>query len=87
LQQVLTMSLTGTVLAYATWAVQYIGTDIWRPALALSVLPFMTVLLRYSLLVARGAGEAPEDVLVSDRFLLLAGVVWAVLLGNALYLA
>ncbi|MGV8965807.1 MAG: decaprenyl-phosphate phosphoribosyltransferase [Cellulomonas sp.] len=87
LQQVLTLSLTGTVLAYATWAVQYVGTDAAMPALALSVVPFLAVLLRYSLLVARGEGEAPERLLTSDRFLLVAGAAWAVLVGGALYLA
>lgn len=87
LQQVLTLSLTGTVLAYATWAVQYLGTDVAMPALALSVGPFLAALLRYSLLVARGEGETPERLLTSDRFLLVAGVVWAALVGSALYLA
>ena len=87
LQQVLTLSLTGTVLAYATWAVQYDGADVAMPALALSVVPFLAVLLRYSLLVACGEGEAPEMLLTSDRFLLVAGAVWAVLVGGALYLA
>lgn len=86
LQQVLVLSLTGTVLSYATWALQYVGADVARPALALSVLPFLAALMRYSLLVARGLGEAPEKVLTSDRFLLVAGAVWAVLVGSALYL-
>lgn len=87
LQQTFTMSLTGTVLAYASWALQYVGRDVAPPVLALSVLPFLAVMLRYSLLVARGAGEAPEDLIFSDRVLLGAGVVWAVLVGSALYLA
>lgn len=86
LQQVLTVALAGTVLAYATWALQYIGTDVSLPLLALSVVPFLAVMLRYSLLVSLGAGEAPEDV-VTDRFLFLAGIVWAVMVGGALYLA
>ncbi|SDD77877.1 decaprenyl-phosphate phosphoribosyltransferase [Sanguibacter gelidistatuariae] len=87
LQQVLTLSLTGTVLAYATWAFQYVGSDVAMPALALSVVPFLAILLRYSLLVALGDGEAPERLLTSDRFLLVAGAVWAALVGCALYLA
>ena len=86
LQQVLTLSLAGTVLAYATWALQYIGTDVSLPLLAVSVLPFLAVMLRYSLLVSLGEGEAPED-LVTDRFLLLAGSVWGVMVGGAIYLA
>lgn len=86
LQQVLTVSLAGTVLAYATWALQYIGTDVSLPLLALSVVPCLAVMLRYSLLVSPRAGEAPEDV-ETDRFLLLAGAVWAVMVGGALSLA
>ena len=43
-------------------------------------------MLRYSLLVAGGDGEAPEDVVLSDRFLLVAGVIWAAVVGGALYL-
>ncbi|MCY7400450.1 MAG: decaprenyl-phosphate phosphoribosyltransferase [Nocardioides sp.] len=87
LQQVLTVSVTGTLLAYATWAVQDIGADVSAPILALSVLPFLAIMLRYSLLVARGDGEAPETVITSDRFLLIALIVWAALVGGALYLA
>lgn len=86
LQQVLTVSLAGTVLAYATWALQYAGTDVYLPLLAVSVAPFLAVMLRYSLLVALGEGEAPED-LISDRFLLVAGALWAVSVGGAIYLA
>ncbi|MCW2740561.1 MAG: Decaprenyl-phosphate phosphoribosyltransferase [Blastococcus sp.] len=87
LQQILTVSLAGTVLAYASWAVQYVGRDVALPMLVLSVLPFLAALLRYSLLVARGNGEAPEQVVVADHFLLGAGIVWAALVGGALYLA
>lgn len=85
LQQVLTVCLAGTVLTYANWALQYVGSDVSHPMLELSVAPFLAVMLRYSLLVSLGAGEAPED-LVTDRFLLLAGAAWAVSVGGALYL-
>lgn len=86
LQQVLTLSLAGTVLAYATWALQYIGTDVSMPLLAISVVPFLAVMLRYSLLVSLGGGEAPEHMM-GDRFLLVAGVLWAAAVGGAIYLA
>lgn len=86
LQQVLTLSLAGTVLSYATWALQYIGSDVSLPLLAASVAPFLAVMLRYSLLVSLGAGESPE-ALMSDRFLLVAGALWAVAVGGAIYLA
>jgi decaprenyl-phosphate phosphoribosyltransferase len=84
LPQIVTMSLTGVVLTYATWALQQV-TDDGSVPLALSVVPFLAVLLRYSLLAAQGDGEEPETVLSSDRFLLVAGAIWAVLVGGALY--
>ncbi len=87
LEQVVTLSMAGVVVTYATWSLQYVGTDVASLPLALSVVPFLAVILRYSLLVAGGAGEAPEDILISDRFLLIAGVSWAALVGGALYLA
>ena len=87
LQQTLTMALTGTVLAYAAWAFQYLGHDVALPLLAVSLVPFLAALMRYSLLVARGDGERPEDLLVSDRFLLVAGLLWAGTAGAAIYLA
>jgi decaprenyl-phosphate phosphoribosyltransferase len=87
LHQTLTMALTGTVLAYAAWAFQYLGRDVALPVLAGSLLPFLAALMRYSLLVTRGDGERPEDLLVSDRFLLTAGLLWAGTAGAAIYLA
>jgi decaprenyl-phosphate phosphoribosyltransferase len=87
LQQVVTLALTATVLTYATWALQYRGTDVALPLLAVSVAPFLAVLLRYSLLVAQGAGEEPERLLTRDPLLLGAAAVWAALVGAALYLA
>jgi decaprenyl-phosphate phosphoribosyltransferase len=87
LHQILTMSLTGTVMAYSLWAFQYVGHDVALPLLALSLVPFLAALMRYSLLVTRGSGETPEEVLASDRFLALAGLSWALLTGAGLYLA
>ncbi len=86
LQQVLTLTLAGTVLTYATWALQYVGTDVSMPLLAISVVPFLAIMLRYALLVSLGAGEAPEHML-GDRFLLIAGLLWAAAVGGAIYLA
>jgi decaprenyl-phosphate phosphoribosyltransferase len=86
LQQTLSMTLTGTVLAYAAWAFQYLGNDVALPLLALSIVPLLAALMRYSLLVAHGAGETPETLLTSDRFLLAAGLLWIVTAGAAIYL-
>jgi decaprenyl-phosphate phosphoribosyltransferase len=87
LQQTLTMALSGTVLAYAAWAFADTGPDVARPVLAVSLIPLLAALMRYSLLVTRGDGERPEDLLVSDRFLLVAGVLWAGIAGAAIYAA
>ncbi|BCY11599.1 decaprenyl-phosphate phosphoribosyltransferase [Actinoplanes sp. L3-i22] len=85
LQQTMTMTLTGAVLAYAGWAFDFAGDDSSLPLLGLSLVPFLAALMRYSLLVSRGDGEAPENLLVSDRFLLVAGFAWAVLVTVAIY--
>lgn len=86
LSQVLVMSLTGTLIAYASWAFQVTGHDTVRPVLAVSVLPVLVALLRYLLLVDRGEGERPELSLAGDRVLLVCALVWCALMGWGLYL-
>jgi decaprenyl-phosphate phosphoribosyltransferase len=56
----------------------------WRP---LTIVPFAASLLRYYELVHRGAGEAPEEVLLSDRPLQLAAVVWLALFALEVHAA
>lgn len=87
LSQMMTLSLTGSVLAYASWAVQDIGTDVFTPVLAATVVPFLMLLMRYSLLVTRGAGETPETDALHDRFLVLTGLAWLGLCAVGLYVA
>ena len=36
-------------------------------------------------LVSRGDGEAPENLLASDRFLLISGATWAGMATTAIY--
>jgi decaprenyl-phosphate phosphoribosyltransferase len=48
----------------------------WRP---LSIVPFAACLLRYGALVRAGDGEAPEELLLSDRRLQCAALGWLVL--------
>jgi decaprenyl-phosphate phosphoribosyltransferase len=66
------------LIAYCMWAFSLpaVRGIPWRP---LTILPFAACLLRYGGLVHRGAGEAPEDVLLSDRPLQLAGLAWLAL--------
>jgi decaprenyl-phosphate phosphoribosyltransferase len=56
----------------------------WRP---LTIAPFAACLLRYYELVHRGAGEAPEDVLLSDRPLQLAALLWLALFALEVHAA
>ncbi|HEX2894446.1 MAG TPA: decaprenyl-phosphate phosphoribosyltransferase [Marmoricola sp.] len=86
LSQVLVMSLTGTLIAYASWAFQVAGHDTVRPVLAVSVLPVLVALLRYLLMVDRGDGERPEASLIGDRLLLACALVWCALMAWGLYL-
>lgn len=86
LSQVLVMSLTGTLVAYASWAFQVTGRDTVHPVLAVSVLPVLVALLRYLLMVDRGHGERPEVSLVSDRVLLFCALTWTALMAWGLYL-
>jgi decaprenyl-phosphate phosphoribosyltransferase len=88
--EVLTALLAGcgltALFAYAMWAAT-VPTEHgfpWRP---LTVIPFGACLLRYVLLVRAGAGETPEELVMGDRLLALAGVTWLVLFGLGVHAA
>lgn len=64
------------VFAYRVWpfALPDIDGFPWR---LLTVIPFTACLLRYGALVRNGGGEAREEMLLSDRWLVLGGGVAA----------
>lgn len=74
---------SGTVLVgYCLWAFEKAHESAASvPWYQLSILPFVIGLLRYALLVDQGHGEAPEEIVLSDRTLQLIGVAWLVLFG------
>jgi decaprenyl-phosphate phosphoribosyltransferase len=74
---------SGTVLVgYCLWAFEKAHeTSASMPWYQLSILPFVLGLLRYALLVDQGKGEAPEEIVLSDRPLKLIGLVWLVVFG------
>jgi decaprenyl-phosphate phosphoribosyltransferase len=78
LRLLLTLSGAGALFAYCVWAfaLPSINGIPWRP---LTIIPFAVCLLRYGKVVRAGGGEAPEEVLMSDRVLAAAGVCWLVL--------
>jgi len=66
------------ITAYCLWAFESAaasGDDTW---FRLSIVPLVTAVLRYALVIERGGGGAPEEVVLSDRVLQVLGIVWIV---------
>jgi decaprenyl-phosphate phosphoribosyltransferase len=86
LRLILVGSSLAALFAYCVWAFELPTIDgiPWRP---LTVLPFAVCLARYGALVRAGDAEAPEDVLLSDRPLQLAGLVWLVVFALGVHAA
>jgi decaprenyl-phosphate phosphoribosyltransferase len=51
----------------------------------LTILPFVLWLLRYALLVDQGRGQAPEELVLGDGFLLAMGLAWTAIFAGAVY--
>ncbi len=77
------VSSSVTILAYCLWAFEKsatVGNQVW---FQLAIIPFVLGILRYALLLEQGRGGAPEDLVLSDRVLLLMGACWAILFAIA----
>ena len=85
LKYVWTMASGVTVAAYCLWAFEMAPPDSSIPLYELSIVPFVTFMLRYAMLLDAGHGEAPEDLVLGDRTLLVLAVVWAALFGAGVY--
>lgn len=70
-----------TITAYCLWAFEVGATPSTLPWAQWSVVPFVLAILRYGVDVDRGRAEAPEDVVLHDRVLLVIGLAWVVLFG------
>jgi decaprenyl-phosphate phosphoribosyltransferase len=86
LRLVIAGSAAVALFAYGVWA--FALPDVhgipWRP---LTILPFAACLARYGMLIRAGGGEAPEELLLKDRGLALAGAVWLVLFALSVHAA
>ena len=86
LRLIIVGSAAVALFAYVVWA--FAVSDIdgipWRP---LTIIPFAAGLLRYGALVRSGGGEAPEDLVLGDRWLALAGVAWLALFALSVHAA
>ena len=84
--QLLSVSLTATVLSYASWAFNTDAGEPGVPWLALSVLPFVVAMLRATQLVLLGSGADPEELFLRDRGIQAAAAATGILLWLGLYL-
>jgi decaprenyl-phosphate phosphoribosyltransferase len=84
LRLILVGSAACALFAYCVWAFQLPVIDglPWRPV---TIAPFAACLTRYARLIRAGSGEAPEDMLLGDRRLLLLGAVWLVLFALSVH--
>jgi decaprenyl-phosphate phosphoribosyltransferase len=74
------------ILAYCLWAFEKsagVSTPAW---FQLSIIPFALGILRYGLLLDQDEGDgAPEELVLSDRVLLLIGAFWVVCFAVAVH--
>lgn len=90
LRIIVAMSATGAVVGYALWA---FGLDTTAVAVhhhdgiffQLSIVPVLLALMHFTLLIERGQGARPEELVLGDRQLQLLAAVWIVLFGVGIY--
>ena len=75
LRLIIAGSAVVALFAYSMWAFELPAVHgiPWRP---MTILPFAACLVRYGMLIGSGGGEAPEELLLSDRWLGVGAVVW-----------
>ena len=86
LHLVLSVSVGATLVTYCQWAFEgrEVSGSSW-PFYELSIVPMVTALLRYALIIEQGQGSAPEEVFLADRWLQGLGVVWIIVFGLGVY--
>jgi decaprenyl-phosphate phosphoribosyltransferase len=84
LRLIIAGSAAVALFAYVVWAFNTHELDgiPWRP---LTIIPFAACLLRYGMLIRKGGGEAPEELLLGDRWLGLAAVAWLVVFALSVH--
>ena len=86
LQTVLSVSVGATLVSYCIWAfeVRELSGSSW-PFYELSIVPMLTALLRYTLILEQGHGAAPEEIFAADRTLQVLGLLWVLVFGLGVY--
>ncbi|MGZ4688612.1 MAG: decaprenyl-phosphate phosphoribosyltransferase [Acidimicrobiia bacterium] len=75
------------MVGYCLWAFEKTAGKAGVPWYELSIVPFVLAVLRYALLVERGEGGAPEELVLRDRPLQVMAALWVILVGIGLYVA
>lgn len=73
-----------TITAYCLWAFEKAAAEGGAAWFQASIVPMMLALLRYALVVDRGKGGAPEEIVLGDRWIIGLGFVWALLFALGL---
>jgi decaprenyl-phosphate phosphoribosyltransferase len=88
LRIVLSVSCGATLVAYCIWAFQVkeLSGTRW-PFYELSIVPMLTALLRYLLILEQGHGAAPEEIFAADRTLQILGLLWLATFASGVYIS
>ncbi|MDX6744660.1 decaprenyl-phosphate phosphoribosyltransferase [Actinocorallia sp. A-T 12471] len=73
------------MLSYCLWALEPDGSAVAQLRM-LSIVPMTLAVLRYALIVDKGEGGAPEDVLLGDRVILILAAIWTTIYGASVFL-
>jgi decaprenyl-phosphate phosphoribosyltransferase len=86
LRFVLGVTAAVTTTSYCLWAFQRAHSEklSWYEA---TIVPFVLWLLRYAMMLDRGDGHSPEELMFSDGFLLTMSAAWVVVFGVGVYVA
>jgi decaprenyl-phosphate phosphoribosyltransferase len=85
LRFVVTTSAGVTIVTYCLWAFGHPRTSS-IPWWGLSIVPFVMGIMRYALLVDRGDGGSPEELVIRDPGLRLVGLTWLALFLGSVYI-
>ncbi len=72
------LAATITVAAYCLWAFEVAEVGSSVPWAEISIIPFVMAILRYAVDIDSHSAGAPDEVVLSDRVLLVLGVLWVV---------
>ncbi len=101
LRIVLSVSFSATLVSYCVWAFEgkvarRIGqTQVLAVApqshsllfYQLSIVPMLTALMRYLLILEQGHGAAPEEIFAADRTLQVLGLIWVAVFTTGVYVS